>query len=162
MIKMKIKCIEIEVALAKYFNVRRNIIVPNVSWGLFSHELDMCVVSNSGYVTEIEIKVSLSDLKKDLEKKHHHIDYENKIKYLYFAIPWYLQDKIEHIPDNAGVLIYNERKKIVKKRDAIKYKNCRPLKQHEIYQTARLGTMRIFGLKKKIIELQNKKCEVIK
>jgi hypothetical protein len=33
---------EIEVVIAKHFGIRQNIIVPNISWGFDSHEMDLC------------------------------------------------------------------------------------------------------------------------
>ena len=70
---MKITTHKIEVALANHFNYRLNLIVPNISWGAFIwHECDLFIVSKAGYCTEIEIKISKSDLKKDFEKKHNH------------------------------------------------------------------------------------------
>ena len=98
----KITTLEMEGTLAKFLNYRSNLIVPNVFWSFFRHELDLCVLSKSGYCTEVEIKISKADLIKDKEKKHGHID--SKIKYLYFAIPRYLMSEIEHIPERAGII----------------------------------------------------------
>ena len=90
-------CAEIELKLVKWFNPRTHLIVPNVSWGFTSHECDLLIMSKSGYLIEVEIKVSLPDLKKDLLKKHGHK--EDRIKYLYFAIPQKLEKYIEYIPN---------------------------------------------------------------
>ena len=46
--------------------------MPNISWGLGVHEIDLFVVRPSGYAIEVEIKVSLSDFKADFNKKHTH------------------------------------------------------------------------------------------
>jgi hypothetical protein len=56
-----LKTAEMEVELGRYFNYRQNIIVSNVSWGLGIHECDLLIITKSGYATEVEIKVSLSD-----------------------------------------------------------------------------------------------------
>ena len=64
------KTIEVEVAIMQHFDVRRNVIVPNVSWGIFRpgigqlHEIDLLVLSGSNYATEVEIKVTKADLKR--------------------------------------------------------------------------------------------------
>ena len=55
---------EIEIAIAKHFNTRVNLIVPNIYWGLgFDYELDLIIVTQSHYAWEVEIKTSISDLK---------------------------------------------------------------------------------------------------
>jgi hypothetical protein len=64
------KAIHVELAVASYFGIRRHLIVPNVSWGLgLRHECDLLIVRESGFAAEVEIKVSKSDLKKDVEKR---------------------------------------------------------------------------------------------
>lgn len=94
--------LDIEIALAYYFNWYQKLIVPNVfiSGG---HECDLLVLSTSGYATEIEIKTSKQDLKRDKQKSHTHDS--KKIKYLYFAIPEKLEKDIALIPEKAGILI---------------------------------------------------------
>jgi hypothetical protein len=150
-----------EVAVSGYFSPRQNLIVPNVSWGMFRHEVDLCVLSPAGYASEIEIKVSRSDLIKDKEKRHGHD--EPMIKYLYFAIPVHLEKDIDHIPERAGVLIvewnepwkmYGSRKvegwwSCKKKRNA-KIQYNRKWTDHERNSLLRLGAMRIWGLKTKL------------
>ena len=57
---------EIEKDIARYFGIRENIIVPNVSWGFFkTHEADMIIINKSGYMTEVEIKRSYADFLAD-------------------------------------------------------------------------------------------------
>ena len=102
---------EIALILAlKKFNVRRNLIVPNVSWGLdFRYEIDLLVVTPALYATEVEIKTSFSDLKKDFDKKHFHDD--ERIKNLWFAIPKDIYKKsAELIPDEAGIIVIRKNK----------------------------------------------------
>lgn len=154
-----------EEKLARYFNPRQNIIVPNVSWGFYIHECDLLVLRKSGHLLEIEIKVSKADLKKDVEKSHEHIDYYDRVRELWFAIPDYLQDCIEYIPERAGILILS------KNHDWGTYLNCKELRRPKIntkakklYENeklalARLGTMRIWSLKRKIIEIKRAKAK---
>ena len=148
--------IEIEYAVARHFGIRTHLIIPNVSWGFFIHECDLLIVSKSGYLTEVEIKISASDLKKDVEKKHGHKD--DRIKNFYFAIPQKLhKDKyIEFIPENAGILIVNERGYINVWRKPLINKNAKSISIDDELLLARLGTMRIWGLKKKLIDIKNK------
>lgn len=156
----KITTAEMEILIADYFNYNSNIklIVPNVYWGQkFMHECDILMMTAAGYLTEIEIKVSLSDLKKDKEKEHGHNSIE--IKYLYFAIPEYLEKHVEHIPDRAGIIVIREDHGVVstsnivtKLRPAIINKGCKPLSDK--YQLAKLGAVRIWHLKRKIFDLK--------
>jgi len=67
-----IKTIDIELAILKKFKYQQNYIVPNITnqMNLLRFECDMLVISKSGFATGFEIKVSKSDLKADLKKKH--------------------------------------------------------------------------------------------
>lgn len=103
----KPKTLDMEIAIAEFYNVRQALIVPNLSWGMFHYELDLCILSKSGYATEVEIKTSKADLVKDKEKKHGHVN--SKIEYLYFAIPEHLVPHIEHVPERAGILVVEYR-----------------------------------------------------
>lgn len=97
--------VEIERCVISYFNPRVNIVVPNVSWGLFVHECDLFVLSKNNYATEVEIKISRSDIVKDKTKQHGHNS--NKIKRLFFAISERLNQPeiIMHIPERAGIIV---------------------------------------------------------
>jgi hypothetical protein len=147
------KIIEMECYLARYFNWRNNLIVPNVSWGLWygEHEKDLFIVSECGFVTEVEIKISKSDLIKDKHKRNS-MHFDDRIRYLYFAIPDYLLESCQDlIPTLAGILTVTNEGKVKKIRKAIvksKYK----LTDAEKFKVARLGTMRIWNLKEKIIK----------
>lgn len=158
-------CIEIESLIAKKWGIRQNIIIPNVSWGFDIHECDLLIVSQSNYCTEIEIKVSKSDLKKDLTKKHKHRS--NKIKYLFFAIPEKLESCIDYIPPHAGIIIIRKTKHL-----PIPYQNhfyidtirkpkrnelSKQLTPSELAILTRLGCMRIWSLKQIIINLSHNK-----
>lgn len=151
----KLKAIDIEIAVVKYFNPRVNLIVPNISWGMFIHECDLLLITKNNYAYEIEIKVSRSDLKKDLEKMHCHKS--NKIKKLYFAIPDYMLDAVEFIPERAGIITVSQGMRCHMVRDA-KINSDYKFSDADKFQVARLGAMRIWGLKEKIIKLNNKSC----
>ena len=101
--KPRPKILDMEIAIANHFNYRQHLIVPNLSWGMFHYELDLCILSRAGYATEVEIKTSRADLIKDKEKRHGH--HNSKVKYLYFALPYHLLKDIEHVPERAGILI---------------------------------------------------------
>lgn len=79
----------------------------NVSWGMFNHECDMLVLNKDNTFTEVEIKISKADLKKDSKKSHGHKDYRNRIHKLYFAIPEAMEseDVFALIPERAGIMV---------------------------------------------------------
>jgi len=148
---------EIELAVGEYFNVRTNVIVPNISWGMFIHECDLLVLTPAGYAYEVEIKTSKSDLIADKQKSHGHKS--NLIKFLYFAIPSNLLPCIEHIPERAGVIEVYENSRYPG------YIKCRIIRKPEVnklakkwndkdkFNLARLGTMRMWPLKHSLLNL---------
>ena len=154
---------EIECAIIKHdlFNIRKNIVVCNVSWGLLPHEADMVIMSKSGYLTEIEIKRSLSDLKADFKKKHDHSC--ELIKYFYYAVPeCFVEDCRNlialHKRKVSGIIGYSENGDICFFNSYHDFPNAkhfclggRKLFIEEQFQLARLGAMRVWGLKKKLI-----------
>jgi len=161
--KDKITTLEIEARLAGHFNYRQNLIVPNISWGMNIHECDLLIVTKSGYATEVEIKISKGDLKKDAEKKHNHEDRYNRIRRLYFAIPESLTDCIEFIPERAEIIVLSRGKNYGEDylycrvlREARVNNTCKKFTDEERFNVARLGTMRIWGLKRKIITARKK------
>ncbi len=157
----ELTCLEMETIIAGQWNNRTHLIIPNVSWGLGIHECDLLVVTRSGYCTEVEIKVSKADLKKDIAKKHGHSS--KKIKTLYFAIPEYLMDCIDMIPERAGIYIVKE---VIEysglpyryaqlHRNAITNPDARKLTDIEYNKVSELGCMRIWSLKNNVLELKN-------
>ena len=139
---------EMEIALINHLGTRKNFIVPNVFWGLnFNYELDLMVVKESNYAYEIEIKVSISDLKADKKKKHCHDS--NRIKQLYFAIPLLLLDKAESlIPERAGIYTVDESGRVRLYRKPKINKNARKLNESELIKLVKLSAMRIWNLKR--------------
>jgi len=150
------RCIDVECAVAKLFNIRTHLIVPNISWGLLNHEADLLIVNKAGFAIEVEIKVSKSDFLADFKKRKHKRN-SMLIKGFYYAIPDYLQEKCEAlVPENAGLIVvkqlpYGKHARIIKKCPPKPVNNFRKLTDREIYQVARLGTMRIFPLKHAIL-----------
>jgi hypothetical protein len=147
---------QIEIAVARYFNYRQNIVVPNVSWGLEIHEVDVLVVRPSGYAIEVEIKTSVSDLKADSKKLHGHRS--GKIRELWFAIPSSIYDKaLQHIPDRAGILIVAETSYYPRAmRNADVDSSARKLHPDELRHLSHLGCMRVWGLKRKLENLEGR------
>ena len=151
----KITTAEMEIAVAEYFCPRRNLVVPNVHWGMFFHECDVLVLTPAGIAQEVEIKISKADLKKDAEKKHGHFD--SRIRKLWFAVPDYLVEScLELAPERAGVLaVYKNKNGVLcKKIRAAKDTGNHKFSDDERYKVARLGALRIWGLKRKLVKRQ--------
>jgi len=157
-----ITTIEMEDAISRFFGIRTNIIVPNLSWGLPGmHECDLFIVKKSGYAVEIEIKRTKADLLADFKKKHDHSDV--RIREFYYALPEKLLETCtELIPEHAGIIScyrsqWKTRNSVYAtiKRSAKIRKDARKLTIEEQFKVAKLGTMRIWSLKKKVIKLQN-------
>ena len=152
--RQKLTTLEMEIALMQELNVRQNLIVPNVQWGLVAdlHECDLLVLSKSGYATEIEIKVSKADLMKDKKKKHTH-DHE-LIKSLYFAVPENLKAfALENIPKKAGLYIVKKDMYVRCIRGAIVRRGALKWDNEQVLKLAKLGAMRILTLKRNINKL---------
>lgn len=148
-------CEDIEIAVARFYNVRQSLIVPNASWGADVHECDLLICSNANYLTEIEIKVSKSDIKKDLQKRHKHRS--DKIKRLYFAMPeslFFKKGVAELIPEHAGIILVKEicgtTHDVTIERPAKNNVNAHPIGMEEKYNLARLAGLRIWSLKERL------------
>lgn len=158
--KPKPKTLDMEIAISRFFGIRQNTIVPNLFWGMFDYELDLCVLSKAGYATEVEIKSTRTDLIKDKLKPHGH--HNEMIKYLYFALPYHLLKDVEHVPERAGILIvrYQEAWELHPfKRDA--FWSCTRFREPEMNynrqwtdceraKMLRLAAMRIWTLKRQL------------
>ena len=148
---MGVTTLEIEIAVADYFGIRQNLIIPNVSWALGLHECDLLVITKSGYAYEIEVKVSKADLMRDLKKRHSH--QSSKIKKLYFAIPKSLDtDKIKsYIPETAGVLVLQENGSIWKIKEAVNRKTALKITDSERVHIYHLCAMRLWTMKRRAL-----------
>ncbi len=145
---------KIEIAVAKWFDTRLNMVVPNVSWGLGLHECDLLVVTKSGYANEVEIKVNRYDLKKDQLKRHGH--YSNLIHRLFFAIPVPLMEFREYIPERAGIIVVDFSNDAWGpfcrlERPAKINKLAQKLSPDQIQHLGRLAAMRIWSLKQTLV-----------
>ena len=157
---------DLEKAIADYFDYRINLIVPNVSWGFFySHEADIVVLTKAGYLYEVELKVSRSDMKADLKKRHRGDEdsfrqqWENKkLKYLYYAFPNDLLNlALEILPLHVGLLSVtqgqNHHRAIVTEARKPKVLNNYKLTADEKYQLARLGCIKVWKYKKAYLDI---------
>jgi len=145
-----------EVAVAMLLNYRVYTIVPNVSYGLYlNHECDMLALKDDRF-TEIEIKVTAQDLKKDFTKSHGHSS--RYISRLIYAVPEQLVEKAKQLcPDSAGIIgvkwVYKYEDSGLYEaywvRQAKRKKNIEPVPESIQIKFMSLGCMRIWSLKSK-------------
>ncbi len=166
------------------FNFRRNVVVPNVSWGLLNYEADFVSMSKSGYLTEVEIKRSWQDFKADFQKKHLHND--PRVSYFFYCVPKSIKEKVidalyvfektdnqfrpykftgikEGVPSNCGLITFDNHDWDGNLSEWISIDFvamagrrywARKLTDKEQLKLAHLGCMRLWDLKKKIARLQ--------
>ncbi len=154
----------LECAIARYFDYRQNVIIPNVSWGMgLKYEADMIIISMARYCTEIELKISRADLKRDSNKKKwcltspewSSLNY-NIIRRQFFGLPESFCDIIKHIPSQCGVLLVSESGKVHLERTA-KLNRARPLAEKEYLHALHLVSMRLWTLKEVLLKKINDK-----
>jgi hypothetical protein len=105
----------IQKSLFHFYNcLNHKLIVPNIY--LHYSEADLITVQASGYVNEIEIKLTKADFVRDFKKRKHQYMAESMIQrrlhtpnYFWFCIPQELLPKIDlDIPDVYGMILVNE------------------------------------------------------
>jgi hypothetical protein len=106
-----------------YDGLHHQLVAPNIN--LHYSEADMITVMKSGYVNEIEIKISKADFKNDFKhKKRKHWMMEKvrdtqafekfSANYFWYAIPKALHPKIDFpIPDYYGLIVIDEPLKFI-------------------------------------------------
>jgi len=151
-----------EMYVALYDYITSKLIVPNVTIPFLNYESDILYVTNSDYLNEIEIKVSLSDIKADLKKKHNHDD--PKVRNVFFAIPNELYDKAKKfIPIEYGILLVDKIThkytdylisgySVYKVRNPKTRKEVGKLTRDEKYNLARIGSMKILWKQRRDLE----------
>ena len=148
---------DIQIALRNYhlWNKRSDIMIPNLSWGLLRYEADFVIVDKKGFLTEVEIKRSLSDLKADFKKVHKHDD--PLVFAFYYCLPMSIRAKAlavirEHFaPDNLpAVIYYDENGKLELSRyGGIPNRGGRRLTLEERLTVTRLLSIRYWNEKEK-------------
>ena len=145
---------DMELAVTGLLNFRVYTIVPNVSWGLgLGHECDLLALDQQRRFTEIEIKISKSDLVRDFLKPHGHKS--KSISRLIYAVPDHLLEFAKTIiPNEYGIVSvsYNARYKRFEAKHIRKKKHrvCIPPHNDLIIKFMSLGCMRIWTLKEKL------------
>jgi len=159
---MKIETLELEIAVASYFNTRKNVIVPNVSWGFqLNYEADLMVLTQRDYLCEVELKVTKSDMKAEKKKRKAHTCIY--VKYMYYAFPEELLDTaLDVCPEDAGLLLASVTPRGNVKIFLHRKPVARPFKKVPIekqFQLARLGAMRIWNIKNVLYSMQPKQLK---
>lgn len=136
---------KIEIALYDHFRFTKNDVITNIYIDCFKHEhdCDLIVIRNKSlHALEVEIKMSVSDLKAERKKQRYQrrgVDYyhdsdvgmDKIFKEKWFAMPEKMKQKgLELIPDYAGLLIVNEYGGVKIARKAKKL-NSQPLTQEQ-------------------------------
>lgn len=132
------------------FHARKHIaVVPNVSWGLLPWEADLIVCSKAGYLTEVEIKISMSDWKADLLKAKHRASWPElaMIKRFYYAAPPELASRYDELAldSKIGVIAVAE-SGITVLREARDRPGFRKLTEKEIMKILRLAAIKAWRL----------------
>lgn len=159
--------IELIIAKSREFDYTKKLVVFNVygTSGVLPiwHECDVLVCTNTGYLTEIEIKRSYADFLNDFKKKHTHRS--SYIKNFYYCVPVKIKDKvidylnsIENKNDwriTAGVMVFYEDSDWldIVRVSAVNEK-CFKLSIEQKLYLARLGSMRVLTLKKKVLRIE--------
>lgn len=157
---------ELSIARSEQFNYVQKLVVFNVhgSSGILPiyHECDVLVCSKAGYLTEIEIKRSYTDFIKDFSKKHNH--YSKYIKNFYYCVPEKIYEKVYDFLKNyenqddwrtkAGIIIIHENNYLGIKVMPNENRKAMKLNMEQILYLARLGSMRVIGLKDKVNKMK--------
>lgn len=129
------------------FSQRRNYLtIPNVSWGFLFYEADLLIISKARYATEIEVKISMQDWKRDFEKRKHRPGLrDGRIKYQYYACPLKLAERYQELelPQGWGVIAVDDSEgiKILKEAET---RNAKKISDKELLILARLVCFRIW------------------
>lgn len=88
--------------LARHFAGSGNYVFPNVMLG--GGEMDLAVVTRSGYLWEIEVKLTLADWKRDAHKSKWGRD-RDVVSRFFYAVPTKIIDQEpEFVPEGTGLL----------------------------------------------------------
>lgn len=132
------------------FHARRHLaVVPNVSWGLLPWEADLLVLTRTGYLNEVEIKISASDWRADKDKgKWSHPQLALKIRRFWYCAPIQLADRWREfgIPDFAGVLGVSDSGQPSILRHAKTNRQAGPLSTEDQFQMMRLAALKAWRM----------------
>jgi len=139
------------------FYVRKQLaVVPNVSWGLLPWEADLIVCTKTGYLTEVEVKVSMADWKVDMLKfKWRSASSKTSmIKRFYYAAPIKLAQRYTELqlPEGAGVIGIDDQGFVTVLKEAENRKGFRKLTLLESHKLLRLSAIKAWRMSYKPID----------
>jgi hypothetical protein len=144
-----------EAVVTDLFPIPRHVCVQNVSWSLLSYEADLLCMTDSRYLIEVEIKISLSDLKRDAGKaKWRSRCFNEKVSRFYYAMPRSLWEKVsaQEAVGMSGVIVcwHDSKGRLCAKveREA-KRSQARSLSNKEAFDLARVGSFRAWSPQQK-------------
>lgn len=154
---------EIELALYNHFRFLQNDVMTNIYLDYGNHECDLIVIRNQSlYALEVEIKTSVSDLKSERKKQRYQrrgvncyhdsaVGMSQMFKEKWFAMPEKMKQKgLALIPNYSGLLTINEQGAVNIARKAKKLNN-KPITQEQRTDLLRLGVMKCYRLKQRMI-----------
>lgn len=111
-----------------------------------SGEADVLALSASGYLTEVEIKISVADFRRDAAKAKHSPRWHTRtdlVSAFYYAMPEMMWPKVEteFASDRAGLILVSDAG-IARVSIKAPPRPCRKLNEAERLHLGRLGTMR--------------------
>ena len=128
------------------FPFTRYMVLPRARWGMpkINHECDMLALSKNNVLSEVEIKISKSDLIADKRKRHMHKS--DVISRLFYAVPEHLVEfALTFIPEYAGLIKCHNGYSTILKRP--KYKKSDKLNEADIKHMYELLQMRYWSEK---------------
>lgn len=147
---------EVQYTLATaYWDYTKQIVIPNSYF--LGDEADLLVLQKSGWLEEVEVKVSASDFRKEFEdgnrcknRKHQRMAFcdEDRLRRYWFAVPEELVPKVKDlVPPYAGLLSVGGcgrtgYVRVVKQ--APKLQKARALTVEEQLKLCRLGYIRLW------------------
>lgn len=124
-------------AVVGHFDPYRSLIVPNVM--ILGCEMDLAVLTKANYLTEVEIKISLSDWNADRHKaKWQNSNRSRYVDRFFYAVPTELAAKRpDWVPEEAGIIVVRDRHAFV----AREAKKMGAEKLPNTYRQRMLGSM---------------------
>jgi len=152
--------------------------VPNLSFGFLDWEADLVICSQKGYLSEIEIKVSLADWKNDFKKdkwKPAYFGSWGRIKEFWYCAPLHLAQRWEElkVPDHAGIIGIDmgtlSPRQVAKGmvpgpnfailKSSVTNREARPLSERDMLKLARLASMRVWTQPDPVVPDKEIECQ---
>ena len=132
---------EIQIKLFKEYCKSYKILIPNYTTPF---EMDLFGVTKTGYGVEFEIKISLSDYKRDKEKvKHKYYKTKNTIMPNRFYYVLCFDEFVEYPSEYAGIIRFEYGKPVIKVKAPLIHKDR--VSQHKLDNISKCLMYRTFN-----------------